>query len=309
MCSENSMSQFAAVSTAITDCHGKVNVTTGPCAILHTDAVGVRGYTEGRTVLPQIRYPQILKRKPILSIESAKPPETDETNAKPDRPDGWYWVRKMGWGEQYGEWLPAEWKQEFRSWASTRFSGIPDSEMIVGTPLRKADDKLAPQTLPPVMERTDMLDIEQRGHEALHQAFCRLRYFSKFSLNEEGRKHLFLVADTAHNIPMALSGDRYHAPYLERDVLALEALLSEPYGVATSRYAITPTRSESFNRFGKWTAGGAILSFGIGVVAGLAGLVSDIAPLWKVAYGFYGFALLLGLLYGGSNALQKRGLW
>ena len=49
-----------------------------------------------------------------------------------NRPDGWYWVRKHGWGDSYGDWLPAEWRQEFKSWASTKFSGIPDSEMIVG---------------------------------------------------------------------------------------------------------------------------------------------------------------------------------
>lgn len=48
------------------------------------------------------------------------------------RSDGWYWVRKAGWGDQYGSWVPAEWKQESKSWASTQFGGIPDSEMIVG---------------------------------------------------------------------------------------------------------------------------------------------------------------------------------
>lgn len=51
------------------------------------------------------------------------------------RPNGWYWVRKVGWGDEYGEWVPAEWRQEFRSWASTQFSGIPDFEMIVGEAL------------------------------------------------------------------------------------------------------------------------------------------------------------------------------
>ena len=54
---------------------------------------------------------------------------------QPFRPDGWYWVRKKGWGDTYEDWAPAEWKQEFRSWASTKFSGIPDSEMIVGEQL------------------------------------------------------------------------------------------------------------------------------------------------------------------------------
>ena len=51
---------------------------------------------------------------------------------EPFRMDGWYWVRKLGWGEQYGDWTPAEWKQESKSWSSTQFSGIPDSEFIIG---------------------------------------------------------------------------------------------------------------------------------------------------------------------------------
>lgn len=51
------------------------------------------------------------------------------------RSNGWYWVKKKGWGEQYGDWEPAEWRQESKSWYSITFSGIPDSEMIVGEPL------------------------------------------------------------------------------------------------------------------------------------------------------------------------------
>lgn len=51
---------------------------------------------------------------------------------EPFRTDGWYWVRKLGFGGQYGDWVPAAWKQESKSWASTQFSGIPDAEMIVG---------------------------------------------------------------------------------------------------------------------------------------------------------------------------------
>lgn len=50
----------------------------------------------------------------------------------PFRADGWYWVRKLCFGGQYSAWAPAEWRHEFRSWSSTQFSGIPDSEMIVG---------------------------------------------------------------------------------------------------------------------------------------------------------------------------------
>lgn len=52
------------------------------------------------------------------------------------RQDGWYWVRKVGWGRELGDWMPALWKTEFRSWASVGFSGIPDSEVIVGKPVQ-----------------------------------------------------------------------------------------------------------------------------------------------------------------------------
>ena len=58
------------------------------------------------------------------------------------RADGWYWVRKAGWGDQYGEWVPAEWRQEPRAWYSTQFSGIPDSEMIVGERLIYKSDNV-----------------------------------------------------------------------------------------------------------------------------------------------------------------------
>ena len=51
---------------------------------------------------------------------------------EPFRFNGWYWVRKAGWGDLYGDWTPAEWKQESKSWSSTQFSGTPDSEFIVG---------------------------------------------------------------------------------------------------------------------------------------------------------------------------------
>lgn len=48
------------------------------------------------------------------------------------RDDGWYWVRKKGWRDEYGEWVPALWQTEYRSWRSAMFSGIPDHEMLVG---------------------------------------------------------------------------------------------------------------------------------------------------------------------------------
>lgn len=54
------------------------------------------------------------------------------TPAPERRENGWYWVRKEEWGGDYGEWMPALWLAEHKSWRSASFSGIPDSEMIVG---------------------------------------------------------------------------------------------------------------------------------------------------------------------------------
>lgn len=86
-----------------------------------------------------------------------------------------------------------------------------------------------------IME-SGMTKLERRACDALHQAFCRLRYFGGRRLNEEGRNYVFLVADAAHNIPDALAGNLYHRDTLEHDVAALEALLEEPYGIACSKY-------------------------------------------------------------------------
>lgn len=48
------------------------------------------------------------------------------------RKDGWYWVKKLDWDDKYSDWVPAVWSNEFRSWKSASFSGIPDQDMIVG---------------------------------------------------------------------------------------------------------------------------------------------------------------------------------
>lgn len=97
------------------------------------------------------------------------------------------------------------------------------------------------------MERDcEVTELENRAHEALHQAFCRMRYFAKCTLNEQGRHHLFLVADAAHNIPDALAGNAYHRPNLERDVLALEKLLEESYGAALSKFCVPQARKGTF---------------------------------------------------------------
>lgn len=87
--------------------------------------------------------PRVLPQDP-----AERPPMSDQPNRVPyasPRDDGWYWVRKKGWGEDYEDWTPALWQAEHRSWRSAMFSGIPDSEMIVGDrmepPIVAASDK------------------------------------------------------------------------------------------------------------------------------------------------------------------------
>lgn len=58
---------------------------------------------------------------------------------------GWYWVRKLDWDNLYGDWVPALWQVDSRSWRSAMFSGIPDSEFIIGSrvepPVNTADQQ------------------------------------------------------------------------------------------------------------------------------------------------------------------------
>jgi len=58
------------------------------------------------------------------------------------RPSGWYWVRKKGIDNRFGPWVPAEWREEVKSWYSTAFSGVPDSEVRVGALLQAAEEKV-----------------------------------------------------------------------------------------------------------------------------------------------------------------------
>lgn len=75
------------------------------------------------------------------------PTEMTETNAEgsnvglsagsgAERDPGWYWVRKEDLDGKYGDWTPALWKADRRAWYTWEFSGVPDSQMIVGERLR-----------------------------------------------------------------------------------------------------------------------------------------------------------------------------
>lgn len=55
------------------------------------------------------------------------------------RDNGWYWVKKEEFGNSYSDWQPAEWRQQSKSWRSTSFSGIPDTEVIAGNKIIFSD--------------------------------------------------------------------------------------------------------------------------------------------------------------------------
>ena len=61
-----------------------------------------------------------------------KPVDTPITPPAVIRQDGWYWVQIPIWGkDEWSDWTPALWREEFRSWSSADFSGYPDSHVRV----------------------------------------------------------------------------------------------------------------------------------------------------------------------------------
>lgn len=150
-----------------------------------------------------------------------------------------------------------------------------------------------------------MNEIEKRACGALHEAFCRLRYLAKFELNQAGKRHMFLVADAAHNLPSALGGDKYHGPNLERDLAVLEELLSEPLGVALGRYR-EPTRPQGMGRIVSMVTGGAFTSLIFGCIAGVTALFTETPAFWNAAYSLLGLAVLLAAISYAVRAIEKH---
>lgn len=71
-----------------------------------------------------------------------------------------------------------------------------------------------------------MIEIEQRAHRAMEDAFCRVRLLIQArNLSGAGRDHIYQLSDAAHNIPAALSGDPKYRTGLEYLVVTLEELL------------------------------------------------------------------------------------
>lgn len=71
-----------------------------------------------------------------------------------EREAGWYWVRKLGWGDTLEDWVPAEWRPEHRSWRSAEFSGVPDGEILQG-----------PRLSPPVEHKSPVGELEELRRE------------------------------------------------------------------------------------------------------------------------------------------------
>lgn len=55
--------------------------------------------------------------------------------------NGWYWVKVLDFDDTYSDWVPAEWREETRSWYSTRFRGIPDNHVQLGPKLVSPGNK------------------------------------------------------------------------------------------------------------------------------------------------------------------------
>ena len=56
------------------------------------------------------------------------------------RQDGWYWVQIPLWSkDEWSDWTPALWCEEYRSWRTVLFSDVPYSHVRVGERLVKPD--------------------------------------------------------------------------------------------------------------------------------------------------------------------------
>lgn len=122
-----------------------------------------------------------------------------------------------------------------------------------------------------------------RAGQMAQSAFCRLRYLARYPLNDAGRQYLFLLADAAHNIPVGMAGDQYHATTLSDDLARLEAMLSEPLMIVLERFMEKPDEMRQRRGLKLMVAGfgtavvGALLAFASLPEAGLVFLGAGIA--------------------------------
>ncbi len=61
---------------------------------------------------------------------------------------------------------------------------------------------------------------------AMTDAFVWVRRFAKVDLNQQGRTHLFLVVDAAHNLPNGIRGE-FDEKTMRRDIQQLRELTTE----------------------------------------------------------------------------------
>lgn len=75
---------------------------------------------------------------------------------------------------------------------------------------------------------TTMQADEQRRQDAvlvMGAAFCRLRLWARYELTDEGRKHMEEVADAAHNIPDALTGNEIQNEHVDLEIARLKQMV------------------------------------------------------------------------------------
>ncbi|MCK9394202.1 MAG: hypothetical protein M0Q44_01260 [Methylobacter sp.] len=86
----------------------------------------------------------------------AKSEEAESVVNDSEREAGWYWVRILGFEDEYSAWTPALWKLERRAWHSVEFSGVPDTQMIVGEKLVQ----------PSIFDQAEFDEMVEKGAKA-----------------------------------------------------------------------------------------------------------------------------------------------
>jgi len=80
-------------------------------------------------------------------------------------------------------------------------------------------------------QQLEMTMPQSRALKAIQECLLRQRYYAMRSLSTAGKQYLYDLADVAHNLPLALSGDdkcSIDQPYFLESLEKLESLLSQP---------------------------------------------------------------------------------
>lgn len=93
----------------------------------------------GRWVIPSSRLALVdeerrcpLPAKAYKADEPNQPAPPLEKAMETSRRDGWYWITRNDLAGGNAGWVPAQWRQDGRSWSSAEFHGLPDDAVTVG---------------------------------------------------------------------------------------------------------------------------------------------------------------------------------